>query len=64
MNSIKDAKEMCDSIADYLEKDRKENPEKYRYDPDEEKKLCLTILMREEVGEEQRGFKGLKTKPI
>jgi len=58
MNSINEAKEMCDSIADYLEKDRKENPEKYRSDPDEDRKPCLTILMREKYEEEQRALKG------
>lgn len=58
MKDINEAKEMCNSIADYLEKDRKENPEKYRYDPDEVRKPCLSILMREKFEEEERALKG------
>ena len=54
MSTIKEAQEKCDSIADDLNKDRKENPEKYRYDPDEDSKASLTIMMREKFEEEQR----------
>jgi hypothetical protein len=53
----KKAKEACQSIADYLVKDRKENPEKYVYNPNAKRQLCLTMLLNERHEEEQQALK-------
>ncbi len=43
-------------MADYIEKDPKENPEKYRYDPNSARESCLTIMLRDRHEEEQRAL--------